>query len=316
MKQQWYVKELSKLTGVTVQTLHHYDHIDLLKPSIRLSNGYRLYSEADLLKLQQIIALKFFGFQLAQIKEMLAGRIDVNAHLKDQSRLLEEKAKKFSDASRKLKEILHECGSNQSVPWESTLKLIEVYYMTQQLEQEWLGRVLTPNELKQYAVFDSKRTDEERSDFGRKWDDIERKILANHHENPRSEIGLQIAKDAMALVNGRYGDEHANLKHAIWQAYKNGQVECEGAFDPRAVEWLDNACDHYYRGRIYALLDQVESCADLKSEDQLLIQWKALLREMYGGHKHLELELIEAAIADERVGPETKQWLNQFMSGL
>jgi DNA-binding transcriptional MerR regulator len=53
---QWYVKDLSNLTGVSKQTLHHYDQIGLLKPSLRLTNGYRLYSEADLLKLQQIIA--------------------------------------------------------------------------------------------------------------------------------------------------------------------------------------------------------------------------------------------------------------------
>lgn len=66
---QWYVKELSQLTNVTMQTLHHYDRIDLLKPSVRLDNNYRLYSEKDLLKLQQIIALKFFGFELGQIKK-------------------------------------------------------------------------------------------------------------------------------------------------------------------------------------------------------------------------------------------------------
>jgi len=70
---QWYVKDLSKLTGISAQTLHHYDRIDLLKPSLRLSNGYRLYSEKDLLQLQQIIALKFFGFKLSQIKALLTG---------------------------------------------------------------------------------------------------------------------------------------------------------------------------------------------------------------------------------------------------
>ncbi len=42
---QWFVKDLSKLTSVTVQTLHHYDRIDLLKPSLRRANGYRVYSE-------------------------------------------------------------------------------------------------------------------------------------------------------------------------------------------------------------------------------------------------------------------------------
>ncbi|MDF3054979.1 MAG: transcriptional regulator, MerR family, mercury resistance [Gammaproteobacteria bacterium] len=74
---EWYVKDLSKLTGVSVQTLHHYDRIDLLKPSIRLSNGYRIYSEKDLLRLQQVIALKFFGFELSQIKALLAGLLNI-----------------------------------------------------------------------------------------------------------------------------------------------------------------------------------------------------------------------------------------------
>jgi DNA-binding transcriptional MerR regulator len=69
---RWYVKELSKLTRVSVQTLHYYDRINLLKPSVRLENGYRLYSEEDLLRLQQIVALKFFSFELAQIKQILA----------------------------------------------------------------------------------------------------------------------------------------------------------------------------------------------------------------------------------------------------
>lgn len=67
---QWYIKQLSEMTKVSVRTLHHYDNIGLLKPSARLKNGYRLYTEADLLKLQQIIALKFFGFKLSQIKHL------------------------------------------------------------------------------------------------------------------------------------------------------------------------------------------------------------------------------------------------------
>ena len=63
----WYVKDLSKLTGISVQTLHHYDRIELLKPSLRLSNGYRVYSEKDLLQLQQIIALKFIDITYVNI---------------------------------------------------------------------------------------------------------------------------------------------------------------------------------------------------------------------------------------------------------
>ena len=67
---QWRIKEISDLTKISVRTLHHYDKIGLLKSSMRESNGYRWYSEGDLAKLQQIIALKFFGFSLGQIKTM------------------------------------------------------------------------------------------------------------------------------------------------------------------------------------------------------------------------------------------------------
>ena len=88
---EWYVKDLSKLTGVSVQTLHHYDRIDLLKPSLRSSNGYRVYSEKDLLQLQQIIALKFFGFELSQIKELLTGNAGAIEHFSVQAKLLEKK---------------------------------------------------------------------------------------------------------------------------------------------------------------------------------------------------------------------------------
>lgn len=47
---QWYVKELSEMTNVSVRTLHHYDRIGLLNPSLRLTNGYRVYSSGDLMR--------------------------------------------------------------------------------------------------------------------------------------------------------------------------------------------------------------------------------------------------------------------------
>ena len=94
---QFYVKDLSKLTGVSPQALHHYDRIDLLKPSVRMSNGYRLYSEKDLLKLKKVVSLKFFGFELSQIKVLLESNVDItNADIVDhflaQALSLEEKA--------------------------------------------------------------------------------------------------------------------------------------------------------------------------------------------------------------------------------
>ena len=68
---QYSVKKLSKLTGVSVRTLHHYDQLHLLKPSIRTKAGYRLYGEKELLRLQQILFYKELDFSLAEILNIL-----------------------------------------------------------------------------------------------------------------------------------------------------------------------------------------------------------------------------------------------------
>jgi MerR family transcriptional regulator, thiopeptide resistance regulator len=70
LNKTWKVGELSKLTGITVRTLHHYDEIGLLFPLSHTDSGHRLYSEFDIIKLQQIMSLKQLGFSLDKIKEL------------------------------------------------------------------------------------------------------------------------------------------------------------------------------------------------------------------------------------------------------
>ncbi|MFS0576202.1 MerR family transcriptional regulator [Sporosarcina sp. 179-K 3D1 HS] len=65
------VKEVAELTGVSVRTLHHYDEIGLLVPDDVTEAGYRLYSDANLAKLQQILFFRELGFPLKKIKELL-----------------------------------------------------------------------------------------------------------------------------------------------------------------------------------------------------------------------------------------------------
>lgn len=62
------VKQLAKISGVSVRTLHFYDEIGLLKPAYHGSNGYRFYEKAELLLLQQILFFRELGFELKQIQ--------------------------------------------------------------------------------------------------------------------------------------------------------------------------------------------------------------------------------------------------------
>ncbi|XDD50497.1 MerR family transcriptional regulator [Leptospira sp. WS92.C1] len=66
------IKEVADIAGVSVRTLHHYDHIDLLKPTFVNQVGYRFYTDKDLEQLQQILFFKELGFSLEETKEILS----------------------------------------------------------------------------------------------------------------------------------------------------------------------------------------------------------------------------------------------------
>lgn len=70
-KNHYSVKQLADLAGVSVRTLHLYDQIGLLKPPMRTEAGYRLYGEAELFRLQQILFYKLLDFPLQEIGYIL-----------------------------------------------------------------------------------------------------------------------------------------------------------------------------------------------------------------------------------------------------
>ena len=65
------VKQVAKLSGVSVRTLHHYDEVGLLKPACIGENGYRYYGRKELLRLQQILFHRELDFSLDEIKRVL-----------------------------------------------------------------------------------------------------------------------------------------------------------------------------------------------------------------------------------------------------
>lgn len=83
------VKEVSKLTGVSVRTLHYYDEIGLLIPASVTEAGYRLYDDTALERLQHIMLFRELEFQLKDIKEILnSSNFDKNKALEQQIELL------------------------------------------------------------------------------------------------------------------------------------------------------------------------------------------------------------------------------------
>lgn len=89
---EYLVGDLARLSHVSVRALRHYDGIGLLTPGARSAAGYRLYSDADLRRLRQILFYRELGFALEEISDILADpAAGTDDHLRRQHRLLRDR---------------------------------------------------------------------------------------------------------------------------------------------------------------------------------------------------------------------------------
>ena len=84
------VKQVARMSGISVRTLHFYDEVGLLKPAYVGANGYRFYEEPQLLTLQQILFYRELGFELKRIKGILGqAKFQKAAALRSHRKVLE-----------------------------------------------------------------------------------------------------------------------------------------------------------------------------------------------------------------------------------
>ena len=184
-----------------------------------MKNRYRVYSEKDLQKLQQIISLKFFGFDLSQIAKLLHHDNDMYQQLTVQSELLEEKARSIRKASDTLKQIMSTFDHTQPICWEKIIQSINIYRTTQEFEKSWVSKILDQDELNQYAQFEkdlkTRFTEKEIVQLNNDRADIINEINANLDKDPSSELGANLAKRGMEWANYIYGKKYAALRIGV-----------------------------------------------------------------------------------------------------
>ena len=238
----WYVKEFGKLTQLSVRTLHHYDDIGLLKPSFRSSSDYRLYSEVDLLKLERITALKFFGFSLKQIMDLVGDDAAIVQHLKAQQACLVDQIAQLHQATEAINALIAKSTVDKSPDWSKIVALIKVYRMTKTLKESWAQQVYSPDQLKQFAALNSTFTEERRKDIENRWAVLIAKVKSNLDQDPSSALSQRLAKEWMALVDENFGN-YEELKDAVSMAYKHNKIP-NAPFDKAIYDFIEKAVKH------------------------------------------------------------------------
>jgi DNA-binding transcriptional MerR regulator len=136
------VGAVAALTGVSVRTLHHYDHIGLVVPSVRTPAGYRGYTDADIERLHLVLVYRSVGIPLEEIRALLDDPgADVVEHLRRQHQLLLEQADRLQHTIKAVEELMnaHRSGiqltAQEQVEIFGTTAFTEEYAM--EAEKRW-----------------------------------------------------------------------------------------------------------------------------------------------------------------------------------
>lgn len=237
---QWRIKEVSDLTHISVRMLRHYDKIGLLKPSVRSANNYRWYGEQDLLRLQQIIALKFFGFELKQIKAIMQHNLGMYDHLRAQQAMIKEQVEQLNQVQEALEITLQRLEPSYLPNWNQITSLIERYRMADQIKKSWAGKVFNQKQLKTFVDVAQQLTHEQLLDYQKRWRLLIKEVEANLEKDPKTATGKRLAKAWLALIDELWA-AHPEIKEAVDEAYKEGNIE-NPPCSKEVAEWVEAAC--------------------------------------------------------------------------
>ncbi len=152
------VKQLAKMAGISVRTLHHYDRIGLLNPSFRSEKGYRYYGKAELLKLQQILFYKELDFSLQEIGEIVNNPdFDLQEALQFHKNALQQRLGRLKQLLVTLDKTIDELENRK----EDLMKDQDIYKgfenqdieaMRQEVRDRWGNKALTDTEARIRAM--------------------------------------------------------------------------------------------------------------------------------------------------------------------
>ena len=194
------IQEFATLSGVTVKALHHYDRLGLLKPS-RTDAGYRVYADADMERLEEIIALKSLGFSLKQVGAILArGPIALPDALRLQRYAIADKQAHLSRALVAIRAVEEAIASGKGANPSVLKRLIEVLDVQQDMES--MKRYYSPEGWEQRRRYYEEGPSSE-------WQELYRDVrdLIREDEDPGSEKAQAVSDRWLALsLRAYHGD--------------------------------------------------------------------------------------------------------------
>lgn len=132
--------EFAKMAHISVRTIRFYDKQNILKPSYVNESGARFYSDEDFVRLQQILLLKYLGFSLEDIRNMVVEDLDyqmLRNSLKLQLKLVKDRIEQMQLVAKAIEDTTEALSASRNIDWSQMLDLIHLTNMENSLKSQY-----------------------------------------------------------------------------------------------------------------------------------------------------------------------------------
>ena len=213
------VREVAELVGISVRTLHHYDEIGLLHPSSKTEGGHRLYSEDDVMQLERILALKYMGFSLEKIKEILGSQaLNWQESIQQQLEMVKREQERLKMLEQALLGVSYSIEFEEEVNWSIIYRIIQFYHQDPEEVFQEYHHHLGMEEIQKLADINARMTEEDVHEWMKAIHDIKKHI----HIDPSSKEALELAKRWLNRAEKMFeGDEE--FMEGLWEPLQDLQ---------------------------------------------------------------------------------------------
>lgn len=225
--QHYTTGQFAQKASVTARTLRFYDKVGLLSPSEHTEAGHRLYSDEDLWSLQQVLALKFLGFSLEEIKVCLQTDPErLQETLATQKAMMREKRKQLDAVLQAIEQAETVLQSGQG-DWEALIEVVQVMQMEQ--NKEWVNKYLTPEQQQKIAALSQKSYSPEAAqklaEWGKNWTEADQERVSQQWNAVFADLRRLVA--AGADPTGAEGQDLARRHSELIGQFTRGDADVE-----------------------------------------------------------------------------------------
>ncbi|MFD1735022.1 MerR family transcriptional regulator [Bacillus salitolerans] len=211
------IGKLSKSTGVTVRTLDYYDEIGLITPSAKTSGGHRLYDEDDVMRLERVLALKYMGFSLEQIKDILRESPSTwQQSIQQQLEMIRREQERLKMLEQALTGVSYSIEFEGEINWSIIFSVIQLYQQNPEDAFQQYKDFLNNEEMRKIMDADARMSEEDIKEWMRIINDIKN----NLEIDPSSAKAQQLAERWLTQVENMFGNDEELLGN-MWEALQN-----------------------------------------------------------------------------------------------